>query len=255
MRSPFIVLLGASVAIAVTSACSKGLVNDTALGDGGTLDDTGAPHDGSSGDGPVLGRDGSPADTGTGLDSGQPEDSSTSQDSGVDTGRESDSGTADSSSPQDSGTPGDSGTADCGSFPTLHPESMPGVYCPFSGNPSITCMAYQECCETPAGAGSPSTCEMFGSTCPVANSITWECEDPIACMGNPGAAGPVCCGQGSVQLDSNCGYHYGSGFMGTVCAASCAAGEVTICETQSECPSGTTCTPFKTKGLQIGACL
>jgi len=46
--------------------------------------------------------------------------------------------------------------------------------------------------------------------------------------------------------------------LGTVCAASCAAGQTQVCDNTSgpgECGSGKTCTPVKLHGNQVGYCL
>jgi hypothetical protein len=101
--------------------------------------------------------------------------------------------------------------------------------------------------------GSFSTCQTAGAACPVAGSSSWQCEDALDCAGS--AAGPVCCGTGSVVLDSVCGFYRGSGFTGSHCAQSCGVGEAHICTSQAQCTVGTTCTPFKTQGLGLGACL
>jgi hypothetical protein len=55
---------------------------------------------------------------------------------------------------------------------------------------------------------------------------------------------------------SNYDYVSGATGMGTVCSASCAAGETIICDNATgECPTGTTCTPTKYHGNQVGYCL
>jgi hypothetical protein len=141
--------------------------------------------------------------------------------------------------------------ATCGTPPVLHPETKPGVYCPFTSGGAVTCAAGDQCCEPPIGAATASTCQAAGSACPAAGSSVWQCEDAIDC----GGATPVCCGVGAVTLDVACGFRRGSGFTGSHCAASCGAGEVIVCETQAECPPGKTCTPFKTQGLGLGTCL
>jgi hypothetical protein len=152
----------------------------------------------------------------------------------------------------DSGTGDASDASTCGTPPALHPEAKPGVYCPFASAGPVTCDARQECCETPQGAAVRSTCEPLGSACPLAGSTLWQCEDALDCAASP--SGRVCCGVGAVQLDAACGFRRGSGFTGSHCAQACGAGEVTICETQLQCASGT-CTPFKTQGLALGLCL
>jgi hypothetical protein len=151
--------------------------------------------------------------------------------------------------------PADAGTdaSTCGTTPALHPEAAPGVYCPFTATGATTCAAGDQCCEPPAANGQVSVCAAAGTGCGVTNALVWQCEDALDCAAS--AAGPVCCGVGAVTLDATCGFHRGTGFTGSHCAASCAAGEVHVCEAQAQCPAGTTCTPFKTNGLAMGACL
>ena len=142
----------------------------------------------------------------------------------------------------------------CTAAPTLHAETVAGVYCPFTTAGAIHCASAQECCETPSTVTNGSTCQAVGAVCPVAGSLAWGCNGPVDCVGN--AAGPVCCGAGSVTLDPTCGFERGSGFAGTHCASSCAAGEETVCAaTTDPCPGGTACTPFKVAGIDLGACL
>ena len=141
----------------------------------------------------------------------------------------------------------------CGTSPVLHPETAPGVYCPFTEAGSIHCAAAQECCETPSTEPNGSTCEAAGASCPVAGSLAWGCDGPVDCQGN--AAGAVCCAAGAVALDSTCGFDCGTGLSGSHCAASCASGELDTCAaTTDPCPSGTECTAFKVAGLVLGAC-
>jgi hypothetical protein len=138
--------------------------------------------------------------------------------------------------------------------PTLHPPTAGvGVYCPYSavdGGRDLSCAtATQQCCETPSDDAGPSTCVQAGSTCPAAGSTVWQCEDPSNCP-----TGQVCCAAATLEQDTSCGYFRAApGFQGTHCAASCAAGELTICEQQSECATGT-CTPFRAVGNSVGVC-
>lgn len=174
------------------------------------------------------------------VDSGHGGDSQTHTDAGVTT----DSG----------GQPVDAG-ADCSKTPTLHPPAADGgIFCPFSavdGGKNIYCPRTDQCCESPKN-GPPSSCVTKGTACPTAGSTVWECEDPADCPG-----GQKCCahsgdaGSVTVQQDS-CG-PYLSKFQGTRCAASCAAGELVVCESQAECTTGT-CTAVEPKANQIGVC-
>lgn len=201
------------------------------------------------------------SDTGTGGT-----DTGTGGEVATDTGTGgTDTGTGGGDTDVDTGSPGEGGTdAGCGSTPTLHPPpadagtSNPGVFCPFSaptGGKNITCAAGQSCCETPAAAGTPSTCVTTGTAssptaCPVAKSTVWDCEGPANC-----GTGTVCCAVAtSIATDATCGYDKAKGFKGTTCAAACAAGDFQICEAAGDCPAGKTCTPFKAQGNQIGYC-
>jgi hypothetical protein len=154
----------------------------------------------------------------------------------------------------DSGGGGDAG-ADCGKPLTLHPSPADGgIHCPFSavdGGKNISCARTDQCCQSPRN-GPPSTCVTKGAACPTADSTVWECEGPADCAG-----GQKCCahsGDGGVvtiQQDT-CG-HYLSKFKGTQCAALCGPGELVVCESQSECTSGT-CTAVEPKAHRIGVC-
>jgi hypothetical protein len=154
---------------------------------------------------------------------------------------------------EDAAAPVDSGPS-CGTAPVLHPETTPGTYCPFTATGAVHCAAGQECCEAPSG-GTGSTCEDAGATCPITGSLDWACADPLDCEGN--AAGSVCCAVGgTTAYDSTCGFYRGTGFTGSVCAASCGAGQVQLCSAANDpCVSPNTCTPFKTAGLVLGTCL
>jgi hypothetical protein len=151
--------------------------------------------------------------------------------------------------------PGDAGT-DCSKPAQLFPpKGDGGMFCPFSAAPGgkdIYCTDTQTCCETPSGS-SPSTCVPGKTTtCPVSGSTAWECLDDVNCQG-----GKVCCAYGtdggpvSVGTDT-CG-PYLSHFGGTRCETSCAAGELSVCEAQSECKTGT-CTAVKPKANDVGVC-
>ena len=194
-------------------------------------------------------------------------------DSGVkDTGSASDTGSSDTST-GDSGTTTDSGTVDdtavddaadggCSTPGTLHPPSADAgtstIYCPFSstdGGANIYCTGQtQHCCETPAGAGTPSTCEALATACPVAKSTDWQCQDPVA---DCPSATPVCCATGaSIGLGApGCG-NFAHKMTGTTCVATggCAGG-ITMCTSDGECPSGQHCTPFSKAGAQVGGCM
>jgi hypothetical protein len=178
------------------------------------------------------------------------------------TGVVSDAGTDTGTTGNDSGGSEDSGGGSCEKPPTLHPETAPGVYCPFSGvdgGDDITCTAGQHCCETPESSNAASTCQPIGTPCPVANSIDWECEEAIDCTavdaGDGG--GPICCGTGTPTTETACGVTWPewTAFTGTKCAASCPSPGITVCETQADCTgSDGGCTASKAEGNQFGFC-
>jgi hypothetical protein len=163
-------------------------------------------------------------------------------------------------SPGDTYVPAVDGAAqdagsECGTAAKLFPPKPDGgTFCPFSaaaGGKDIYCTNAQQCCENVKGAG-VSTCETKGTACPIATATAWECEDPSNC-----AAGQKCCAHsgdaGVVTVSSDTCGPFLSKFSGTKCATTCAAGELVVCEQQSECTTGT-CTAVKPKGNAIGVC-
>jgi hypothetical protein len=145
----------------------------------------------------------------------------------------------------------DSGPS-CGTSPVLHPETVPGVYCPFTATGAVHCAAGEQCCEAPMGQ--VSSCQPAGIACPVVNSIAWACADPLDCQGSD--AGALCCATGATTYDSTCGFNRGTGFTGSQCATSCGAGQIQICSAANDpCVIPKQCTPFKVEGLVLGTCL
>jgi hypothetical protein len=154
---------------------------------------------------------------------------------------------------------------DCGTPSKLFKETKAGVFCPYSevGDAGdVTCAAGELCCQPDApddaGVYPPSKCEK--KKCKAADDISWQCEGPLDCASSK--EGPVCCGYGTPEKEapqcSDYAYVSGAFGLGTVCAASCAAGTQTvICDSKKggECPSGTTCTPVRYHGNQVGYCL
>jgi hypothetical protein len=159
-------------------------------------------------------------------------------------------------SPGDTFVPPQDAGAECGTAAKLFaPKPDSGVFCPFSGAPgakNISCAETEQCCQNAKGAG-VSTCVAKGAACPIAAATVWECEDPSNCP-----MGQVCCAHSSaagtaVTVGTDTCGSFLSKFSGTKCAASCAAGELVVCEQQSECTMGT-CTAVKPKGNDIGVC-
>jgi len=161
----------------------------------------------------------------------------------------------------DSATDGDGATTDapldgdaigtCGVPPTLHPPGFTGPYCPFMADAGTTsCAPGQTCCEYPVGA--PSTCVARGTMCPTmggVSAVSWECDAPSQCGG-----GAMCCGNGTPMVRPGCSYFEVRPAQGTSCAATCGTGQYVVCEANSDCPTGRTCTPLKSEGQSIGFC-
>ena len=202
----------------------------------------------------------SSSDSGGGGNDSGVKDSGSSGDSGV---------TTDSGSGGDTGTPVDTGSSDdtgtdggCSTPGTLHPPSPDAgtstIYCPFSGadgGPNVYCTGQtQHCCETPASAGTPSTCQDLATACSVAKSTDWQCQDPKA---DCPTAKPICCATGaSIGLGApGCG-NFAHTMTGTTCVATggCSGG-ITMCTSDDECPTGQHCTPFSKAGAQVGGCM
>jgi len=67
-------------------------------------------------------------------------------------------------------------------------------------------------------------------------------------------AGQLCCAIAAFDPNPSCGYGLLHAFKATVCASACAAGQLRVCESDVECPGGTTCKVVKAKGADIGVC-
>ena len=175
------------------------------------------------------------------------------------------SGDDGSTTGDDGGGGGSDAGADCSKVPKLHPEPDAGVYCPFQADSgagaSSNCAANQHCCIYAQDAGRSSECLPNGTLCfgetmvdgglsVATGGADFECNEPGDCP----SAGDQCCLNGTPTKDPTCGTYFGSKVHGAFCKPSCTAGEFVICETQTECTTGT-CTPFSTKTIQIGACV
>jgi hypothetical protein len=144
------------------------------------------------------------------------------------------------------------GAPDCGRAPpTFHPvDAGTGPYCPHSGVGDAgnnTCPVGETCCEHAADAGQPSSCQ--AAAC-AASDTSWACQDPNNCGG-----GQVCCAiAASAGQDPGCSFYFLSKFKGTACRTACATGELTVCESDAQCPSGKTCQNVTAKGGSFGFC-
>lgn len=238
----------AAMAASLLAACSGGNSTTSDNGDAATADDA----SGGSDTGTTT-HDGSVADHAAAGDAFVGVDSSSGDAGAGDASL--DSSAVDSSaldSAADTAPPPPDAAVECGAPAVLHPQGPDaGPYCPFStaAPPFSTCAHGEHCCEPPAGMGTLSTC---ASSCPnLADGGTdWQCEDPISCP-----TGQLCCAV-TTGYDPNvaCGYGLLHGFRATVCATSCGAGQIRVCESNVECPVGTTCQVVKAKGANFGVC-
>ncbi|HEY8041797.1 MAG TPA: hypothetical protein VIF15_18465, partial [Polyangiaceae bacterium] len=101
-------------------------------------------------------------------------------------------------------------------------------------------------------------CVTWGQGCdnPADGGLPVQCEQTSDCTAN-GHSGSVCCIKGTTPAAvPGCGYDKAKGGTGVFCeqGTACASGDIQICSSQADCPSGTTCTPFKWKIIQLGYC-
>jgi hypothetical protein len=207
---------------------------------------------------------GSGSSSGSTMDSGGNTDTGTNEDSGSSSG-------------------GDAGSGvDCGKLPSLHPNPAGDVYCgygPGDSGVTIDCVADSGmgwCC---LGGGdkssgyAPQICAGNAQGCLADtvimdggyNGIPIQCNQISDCPGNGAPGATACCLQGSsaATMVAGCGYDKATSGNAIMCegdgggttATACQAGEVQICSTQADCPSGTTCQAGKWKIYQIGFCL
>jgi hypothetical protein len=221
--------------LALTSAVlfSCALVNCASStnggGSGGTSQGTGGTSQGTGG-----------TSQGTGGSSG----SAGAMSTGGSAGAMSTGGSAGSTSTGGSAGAGGS----CSKPGTLHTTT---IYCPFSspdgGNNAYCTPGTEHCCEG-TSSGQVSVCDPTATACP-SGWTDWVCQKDSDC-GN----GMQCCSTGAFVMNTNtqCA-NYATGFHGTQCETTCATGEIHMCASSSDCGSGT-CTPFSTKGAQVGAC-
>ncbi|HEY8076457.1 MAG TPA: hypothetical protein VIF62_20170 [Labilithrix sp.] len=151
---------------------------------------------------------------------------------------------------------GTDGGSDCGKPAELFPPKAGATdfYCPFAREADggqIYCPLADTCCETPSGGAAGSCVSGKTTSCPVTGSTAWQCASPSDCGGSMKCCAVAMTGAVTVASDT-CG-PYLSHFYGTVCAASCAAGQLTVCEVPADCSAGT-CTAVKPKGNDIGVC-
>jgi len=238
--------------------------------DGGARDGTTADSGGHDAQVDVFTANDAGADTATG-DVVAPEEAA-ALDASPDGATEAGEAGEDAEAGQDSGT-----IADCGSTPTLHQDEAGIIYCGFSGA-ALDCVTGQECCLggylVDAGAFAAQQCVTYGATCTngvygsdaAAPPIPVACAQISDCKANGVSNAVACCLRGATAPADAPTCIYPRATLGTavVCessdagatgAAPCAVGEVQICSSQIDCPTGTTCTAGKWKILDVGFCL
>jgi hypothetical protein len=167
----------------------------------------------------------------------------------------------------------DSGPA-CGATPTLHEESAGTIFCGVSATGvSLACIPGEQCCEgggLGGGMFAPNACAPFGAVCTNGGGdeagsneqpIPIECAQISDCAAD-GRPASACCLQGGKNSTlAVCSYPKFSDGVAIVCEGtggavqSCAAGEVQVCSSQADCPTGTTCVAGKWKLFQLGFCM
>ena len=187
-------------------------------------------------------------------------------------------GSSGSSSGSSSGGTSDAGTGtECGSIPALHQDEAGSIFCGYDdAGTSFSCTPGQQCCLGGEinSVFAPQVCATFGSDCtnggnPDAGTgnfvaVPIACNQIADCIANGNANATACCLQGAKAPTpvTGCGYDKSTNGSAIVCegtaggaATPCAAGEIQICSSQADCPTGTTCTAGKWKLYQLGFCL
>jgi hypothetical protein len=194
----------------------------------------------------------------TGGDSGGNHDGTTGSEGGGGDGGAIDSG-------GNEGGGDSAGGCTHGNPPSLHVSDggPTSLFCGFKANDAGTlyCDPHtQNCCvggSMGTGFADP-TCNTKGVAC-VNGTMPKEidCEDSNDCP----VVGSICCYTGPVPtLDPTCNYYRATSGISTHCVdpdagTACASGEQQICSSNAECPSGKTCTPFKTIYFGLGFCM
>lgn len=209
-----------------------------------------------------------------------------SEDSGTDSPT-TDAPSGSSSGGSSSGSSGGSGSssggmtgADCGAkIPTLHPNPAGDIYCgylPGDSGATLDCIAGGDagggwCClggSLGGGNYAPQICATSSAGCladgdPDAGKpgIPIQCNQISDCAGNGASGATACCLQGASEETCMGGFTKAFGGSAIVCegsgggsATACVAGEIQICSTAADCPSGTTCKPGKWKLYDLGFC-
>jgi hypothetical protein len=270
----FFPLLLAALAASASLGCSSSSSNDL----GGPGDDGGSGGDGTTGtqdsggtrDSGLPGTDAmTSTDSSTSLeaatndDSGASDGSATDASNGVDSSDGADSGGA----IVDSGAPVD---ASCGSNPTLHADTPGDIFCgyDFDAGANLSCTTGQQCClggYIDGGTYAAQACSTWnagatGCNNPGPDAIGVACAQNSDCTANGFSATNVaCCLRGAMgPADDDCNYPKATLGTAVVCettqGSGCATGEIQICSSDSDCPTGKTCVAGKWKILQVGFC-
>ena len=182
--------------------------------------------------------------------------------------------------------------AGCKTAPSLHPGNPGSLFCGYlddasvfggpdgsstcSGSGSCSCGTGFECClggSLGGGQYAPQICSTWGGGCnnpPPDAGVPIECEQTSDCTANGAPTGSICCLTGNpsapapdpgpscpLDLKSSGGSSIGcvvpadAGAAAGTCPNS---GDLQVCETQAECPSGKTCTAIRWKLYEIGVC-
>jgi hypothetical protein len=202
--------------------------------------------------------------------------------SGSSSGGTMDSGEGDAGSGSSSGGSGSSSGgmtgADCGAkIPALHPNPAGDIYCgylPGDSGAALDCVADSGtgwCClggSLGGGQYAPQICASNSAGCLADGNpdggkpgLPIQCNQISDCAGNGMPGATACCLQGASE--ETCMGNFTKAFGGSaiVCegsgggsATACVAGEIQICSTAADCPTGTTCKPGKWKLYDLGFC-
>jgi hypothetical protein len=253
MRAPL-----ASLALFIAATGCGGITTASSKDAGASTDASSIPVMGGSSSGSSSGGSSGSSSGGFGGSSGS---------SGGPTG--SSSGGGDDAGEDLDGGPPSSGP-DCGAIPTLRPDNPGDIFCLGTGASGLTCSTGTECCANASYAD--NSCSAWnqqgqGCTSSAGNAIGVACNGISDCVANGVSGSLACCLQGAIVAPmAGCGYlrarngtaiaceTWGAGDGGVV-AGTCAAGETQVCQRQTDCPTGTTCTPGKWGSFQIGFCM
>lgn len=201
--------------------------------------------------------------------------------SGSSSGGTMDSGENDAGSSSGSGSGSGSGGStgdDCGAkIPTLHPNPPGDVYCGYGpGDSGVTIECLSDagmgwCClggSLGGGNYAPQICASNAAGC-VADGdpdaghggSPIQCNQISDCPGNGAPGATACCLQGASEEACQGGFTKAYSGNAIVCEGDgggavtpCVAGEIQICSSAADCPTGMMCKPGKWKLFDIGFC-